>query len=311
MKQIPPRNWQRCSTPAEPPGPGGAHLQPVGPLREERVGESGAELLVVDAEVVDADPGLRHAGWSAGLEDGDGPVRVRSARHPPADRPPRSHSSWKYPKPREVRVTPDLGRGIPARALREIQPEGVPVAGSKCQRRPPSPRVERFPALRPPARRRPDVRSGPHRLLFSGESRLLFYTASGAPPAPRGAEVTLVGYVQPADPDARPWPSLPRGACSGARPARRSPSTYVIVRAGAAGSVVASRLTESPEMRCSSSRPVVRTTTPGSPSPPPTASSPAPTSTEVLDRGRSPSWAVGASLAPGQGLGAAAGASPR
>ncbi len=75
---MPPRCCARCSMARRRRrGPLGPTDQPVGALRESVVGQRVAEQLVVDAEVVDVDARLRHAGAAAGLERVDRPVLRR------------------------------------------------------------------------------------------------------------------------------------------------------------------------------------------------------------------------------------------
>ena len=108
MKQMPPRCWARCSTARRRRrGPLGPTVQPVGALGEELLGQRVAEGLVVDAEVVDVDARLRHAGRAAGLEDRDRPA-PRSPSAPSAARGRRAAT-----RPRRSRTC--RGRRSPSR----------------------------------------------------------------------------------------------------------------------------------------------------------------------------------------------------
>jgi hypothetical protein len=104
------------------PRPGGPHLEPVGALREEFVGQGDAEELVVDPEVLDADAGLGHPGRSPGLEDVDRPVLVPEG-HPAPHRPAAQPLVLEVAEAPEVGVARDLAPRVPPGALREVEPE--------------------------------------------------------------------------------------------------------------------------------------------------------------------------------------------
>ena len=117
---------------AQPARAGGPERQPVGALREGVVGQRVAEHLVVDAEVVDVDARLGHAGAAAGLEDVDGPARV-ALRHPAAHRAAAQPLVLEGAELVEVGVAVTSLRGSqPAFAAQSSQ-NGQPVSGSKCQ----------------------------------------------------------------------------------------------------------------------------------------------------------------------------------
>jgi hypothetical protein len=104
---------------------GGPELQPVRALRKELVGKGRAELLVVDAEVVDADAGLGHPGRAPGLEDRHRTIGV-AERHPLPHRAPAEPLVLEVPEPVEIGVALHLPARVPARPLRPVQPEGRP-----------------------------------------------------------------------------------------------------------------------------------------------------------------------------------------
>ena len=119
---------------AQPARPARPDVQPVGSLREELVGQRVAEVLVVDAEVVDVDARLRHAGAAAGFEGVD--RRGRQTPSAPsgapgrraATRPGRSRTC------RDPRTICTSFTGSKSNCFARSSQNGHPVCGSKCQR---------------------------------------------------------------------------------------------------------------------------------------------------------------------------------
>ena len=90
---------------AQPARAGGAEHEPVGSLGEGLVGERVAEILVIDAEIVDLKAALGDAGRTAGLEDVD-----RLARQP-LGQPP-AHRAAAKPVIFEVGQFPEVGIAV-------------------------------------------------------------------------------------------------------------------------------------------------------------------------------------------------------
>ena len=115
---------------AQPARTGRAEHQPVGALRETLVRQRLAEHLVVDAEVVDVDARLRHAGGAAGLEDVDrlvgvGPAAPSGARARRAATRPGRRRTCRDPRSSSPR------RAGPSRPGGAFQPEGRPGLGGE------------------------------------------------------------------------------------------------------------------------------------------------------------------------------------
>ena len=130
MKQMPPRCCARCSTARRRRrGPLGPTISQSAPFGKRVVGQRVAEALVVDPEVVDVDPRLRHAGAAAGLEDVDRPVGVR-LRHPAAHRPAAQPLVLEEAELVEVGVAVDVRAADRSRSrFARSSQNGQPVAG--------------------------------------------------------------------------------------------------------------------------------------------------------------------------------------
>jgi hypothetical protein len=88
------------------------------------VRQRGAEGFVVDAEIVDRDARLGHAGAAAGLEDVDGPAGVGFG-HPAANGPAAQPLVLEEAEAVQVVVAADFGARIPVELGGEVQPEGA------------------------------------------------------------------------------------------------------------------------------------------------------------------------------------------
>src|SRR5262249_11850750 len=96
--------------------------QPVRTRREVLVGQRLAEQLVVGAEVLEGDTGLRDAGGAAGLEDEYRLTRT-AVRDPTLGRAATQPRVLERAEPVDVGERVDCATGIPSELRRVVQPE--------------------------------------------------------------------------------------------------------------------------------------------------------------------------------------------